>query len=255
MASHRRAEQHGASLPPEADDLSLQGHWARHPLADEHAVLLDEVRFRERAVRGALGAGRWPAGELDALVAYLRYEVLDQAVTEERLLFPQARNGVADSRIHGLTDDHVRIRDLTGQLAGAADADGSDREPGVLVGLLDDLEELLEHHMHTEQAVLSAATSDGVEALRQPFRCHRWFPLTEGPELDLDVLPWAFAHQAALERLSRLRPGESVRVRSGSELQSLWSTLAWRQPGEFGWAYLEEGPERWRAEITRRAPN
>jgi uncharacterized protein (DUF2249 family) len=220
-------------------------------LAEEHAVLLHEVRLRERAVRSALGTGRWPDGEIDGLVAYLRYEVLDQAANEELLLFPLTSGGFADSRVHGLVQDHVHLRDVTDQLAAAGTADD---DPGILVELLDHLEEFLDRHMRTEQAVLAPATTDGVESLRHPFRCHLWFPLTDGSEFDLDVLPREFAHRAALERLSRLRPGMHLLLRSSSEMESLWNVLACRQPGEFGWAYLEEGPEQWRAEVTRRTP-
>ena len=106
--------------------------------------------------------------------------------------------------------------------------------------------------MRMEQAVLAIATSDGVESRRHPFRCHLWFPMTEGPEVDLDALPREFAHRAALERFSRLRAGERLLVTSELELESLWSVLACRRPGEFGWRYLEEGPQRWRVEVTRR---
>ncbi|MBB3084401.1 uncharacterized protein (DUF2249 family) [Geodermatophilus sabuli] len=213
-------------------------------------MLMQEVRHRERAVRAALGAGRWPDREIGALVSYLRYEVLDQAANEERLLFPLTSEGLAGKQVHGLVEDHVRLRDLTDHLV-AADAP---RDLGALVELLDDVEELLDRHMRTEQALLATTTTDGVEAHRRPFRCHLWFPLTEGPELDLDVLPPEYAHRAALERFSRLRPGECLRVRSGRELGTLWSALACGRPGEFGWAYLREGPDQWRAEVTRRVP-
>jgi uncharacterized protein (DUF2249 family)/hemerythrin-like domain-containing protein len=221
-------------------------------LVEEHAVLLDEVRRRHGAVLVALNAGRWPRAELAALVAYLRYEVLDQAATEERLLFPAARPGSTDDRVHGLAVEHGRIRDVTDRLAdlaGVDDALGA-REP--LVDLLDGLDGLLETHMRTEQSVLTAAP--GVESLRWPFRCHLWFPITEGPEFDLDDLPRASAHSAALDRLSRLRPGESVLVCCQDDLQSLWVALSRAHPGEFGWVCLDEGPAVWRARITRRAP-
>jgi uncharacterized protein (DUF2249 family)/hemerythrin-like domain-containing protein len=254
MVPLRNAERQAPPPPPELDEHSPQ-HWVgEHPLADEHAVLLHEVRNRERAARAALGAGRWPHDEIDGLVNYLRYEVLDQAVTAERLLFPLAEEGLADSRIHQLVDDHVHLRDLTDQLANVVTANGRQTEPGDLVDLLDALDEFLDRHMRTEQALLSATTSAGVESLRQPFRCHLWFPLTEGPEVDLDILPREFAHRALLERFSRLRPGERLLVRSSRELDGLWNVLSCGRPGEYGWAYLEEGPERWRAEVTRRAP-
>ena len=248
-------ERQAPPPPPELDEHSSRDkHWVgAHPLADEHAVLLHEVRTRGGRVRAALSEGRWPDNEVAGLVDYLRYEVLDQAVTTERLLFPLIGKGLADSRVHRLVDDHLRLRDLADQLANVATANGARSEPDDLVELLDALDEFLDRHMRTEESLLSGTTSAGVESLRRPFRCHLWFPLTEGPEVDLDVLPREFAHRAALERFSRLRPGEKLLLRSNRELDGLWNLLSSGRPGEYGWAYLEEGPERWRAELTRRA--
>ena len=249
-------ERQAPPPPPDLDEQSTRDkHWVgEHPLADEHAVLLHEVRTRGRTIRAALSEGRWPDREVARLVDYLRYEVLDQAVTAERLLFPLVGKGRADSAIHQLLDDHVHLRDLADELANAAPAEGVRSEAGDLVQLLDALDEFLDRHMRTEEALMSGTTSAGVESLRRPFRCHLWFPMTEGSEVDLDVLPPEFAHRAALERFSRLRPGEKVLLRSSRELDGLWNVLSCGRPGEYGWAYLEEGPERWRAELTHRAP-
>jgi uncharacterized protein (DUF2249 family) len=223
-----------------------------HVLADEHAVLLQEVRQRERLVRGALGAGRWPAAEIDRLVSYLRFEVLDQTVEEERLLFRSTDGGLADPGISRLVAEHVALRDLTDRLAAMSGAGSDPGDLRQLVDLLDDLEELLVLHMRAEEAVLSAATTDGVESRLRPFRCHTWFPVTEGPEIDLDALPRGYADRAALERFSRMRPGEQLLLRASWDLDGLAGLVARAWPREFGWACLEAGPDRWAAEVVRR---
>jgi uncharacterized protein (DUF2249 family)/hemerythrin-like domain-containing protein len=236
-----------------AGPVSLDHAVDDHVLADEHAVLLDEVRRRERLVRAAIGAGRWPAEKVDGLVAYLHFEVLDQAVTEERLLFPLADGGFANPRVRRLVAEHVELRDLTNRLGATAGAAPGERDLRLLVDLLDDLEELLVDHMPTEQAVLRQATPHGVESLRRPFRCHTWFPVTEGPDIDLDTLPRDHADRATLERLSRMHPGERLLLRAGWNLDGLAGLVGRAWPHEFGWACLESGPEQWRAEVTRRA--
>ena len=256
MVLPRNVERQAPPPPPALDQHSApHEHWVGvHPLADEHAVLLHEVRTRGRAVRAALSEGRWPDHEVAGLVNYLRYEVLDQAVTTERLLFPLARKSLAGVDVHRLVDDHVHLRDLADRLANVATANGDHSGAGDLTALLGDLDEFLVRHMRAEEALLSGTTTAGVESMRQPFRCHLWFPLTEGPEVDLDDLPQEFARLAALERFSRLRQGERLLVASSFELDGLWNALSSGRPGEYGWAYLEEGPEHWRAEVTRRAP-
>jgi uncharacterized protein (DUF2249 family)/hemerythrin-like domain-containing protein len=250
------AERQAPPPSPELDQHSPPDeHWVGdRPLADEHAVLLREVHTRGRAIRTALSEGRWPDHDVAGLLDYLRYEVLDQAVTTERLLFPLVTEGLANSGIRQLVADHVQLRELTDRLADVATATGDPKARDDLANLLLALDEFLVRHMREEEALLSTTTSSGVESLRQPFRCHLWFPLTEGPDVDLDALPREFAHRAVLERFSRLRLGERLLVRSSRELEGLWNVLSCGRPGEYAWAYLEEGPNRWRAEVTRRAP-
>ena len=56
-------------------------------LPDEHALLLEQVAMRAKDLLTAIADDRWPARELQALVGYLRAEVLRQASDQERL-FP-----------------------------------------------------------------------------------------------------------------------------------------------------------------------
>jgi uncharacterized protein (DUF2249 family) len=226
---------------------------SRHTLADEHAELLAEVEARGQQALAALAEERWPDAEIQGLVGYLRYEVLDQAVNEERLLYPLTTAGYGDERIRQLVEDHSRLRDATDALAIAVAADVSHRDAERLAAALEDLRRNLERHLVNEQEVLSTATDSGIDPLRRPFRSHEWFSLTEGSVLDLDRLPREFALDAAIERLIRMRPGERLEVRSGSPLEPLEQLFERRRmPGAYGWVYIHEGPERWGATITRR---
>jgi uncharacterized protein (DUF2249 family) len=221
-------------------------------LSREHAELLREVHDRALAVRDALPAQGWPTA-LGRLVTYLRYEVLDQAVHEERLLYPLGTEGRrSDPRLVELAWDHVRLRDLTDALAARAQT----RDARGIAEFLDALTTTLEEHLADEEDVLSGAGAAGVGAMRHPVRRHEWFPLTEGPVLDMDRLPLGFAVPAVVERLARMRVSERLEIRSRRPLEPLSLALARRgMSGDFGWSYLREGPETWAAAITRRAPS
>lgn len=220
-------------------------------LADEHAALQQELDKREHRVLDALDSGRWPTDEIRRLLDYLRYELLDQAVHEERLLYPLTPDGFADPRIQQLVDDHVALLDLADRLATLIEDEAGD--PEQLTSTIAELKERLARHLADEQEVLQPVSETGVGAVRQPFRSHEWFPLTEGRVVDMDRLPRAFAHSAVLDRLARMRPGECVEIASGERLQTLQHLLSRRgMSGTYGWAYLEEGPQRWRAEVSRR---
>lgn len=219
-----------------------------HGLADEHAVLQQELERRGQLLLQVLDAGEWPAEEIQRLLDYLRYEVLDQAVHEERLLYPLTEEGLTGPRIHQLVDDHARLRELANRLAAASACDEKDTER--LRATVRELCERLDRHVRREQGVLS---DTGIESVRQPFHSHEWFVLTEGSTLDMDRLPDDWRQSAVLDRLSRMRSGESLELISGRPLQPVHALLVRRgMSAGYGWVYVEEGPRRWRAEVTRR---
>ena len=220
-------------------------------LACEHAELLREVLSRTAAVREALAAEQPPATALARLVGYLRYEVLDQTVHEERLLFPLGAEGRrGDPHLVQLAEDHVRLRDLTDVLALAARNGDASGVPAAL----DALTTTLGRHLTDEEDVLSGAARTGIESLREPARRHEWFPLTEGPVLDMDRLPAGSAIPAAMDRLARMRTHESIEIRSSRPLGPLFAALYRRGMSiDLGWSYLREGPDRWAASVSRRA--
>lgn len=224
-------------------------------MAGEHAILLQQVGRYEDQVLRVLDGGGWPQQELRELSDYLRYELLDQAVQEERLLFPLADGGFSNVDVQRLIGDHVALRSAADQLAEAVAAGPREQDADRLTDFLRSLRQLLDRHLAHEQRVLGAVTPEGVEQRRQPRWSRELYQLTAGPVLDLDVLPAEFTSRAAMERLARLAPGEAVEVRSSTALSVLRALVANRWGADYGWSCLEEGPHRWRAEIVRRRPD
>lgn len=233
-------------------DTTTSSSAPRHTLAMEHADLLREVDARRERVLATLDRGQWPRAEIEALLGYLRYELLDQAVHEERLLYPLTETGFADARVRELTTDHARLRDCADALAAAAACDNRDSQR--LTTILSDLHERLTQHLRREREVLSPATDSGIEQLRRPYRSHGWYALTEGSEVDLDRLPRGFAVAAVMDRLTRLRPAEGLELSSSHALTPVRDLIVRQEmAADYGWEYLDEGPQRWRAAITRRS--
>lgn len=222
-------------------------------LVDEHRTLWHEIEVRREAVLQALGDGDWPVPQLSGLVGYLRFELLDQAVNEERLLFPPASGREPDPGVARLLEDHVALRDATDALAGLATLPADARDPARVVRLLDELQEILDRHLEAEEATLAPLGAWGISATRRPFRAHQWYRLTEGPVVDADALPREVATDLVLERLIRMHPGEQVEIRSAARLRDLEGAFRRRgMTADYGWAVDEEGSGCCRVSITRR---
>ena len=109
--------------------------------------------------------------------------------------------------------------------------------------------------MRAEEETLAAGRAPGsvpaTDALgRHP---HQWYPLTEGRVSDLDALPLGQAVAAAVDRLLRLRRGEQIELRSGTDISPVWREMHQLSPGRYRFAMLQEGPDRWRMQVTRRS--
>jgi uncharacterized protein (DUF2249 family) len=217
-------------------------------LAEEHALLRKQVAVRAGDVLTAIDGGRWPAQELRALVGYLRAEVLRQAADQE-WLFPAHQPGEDFAR---LVRDHVRLRAATEVLEQAASGEGTS-SLAQLAAATRDLLAQLEHHLAAEEQVLTAGRPGTPPGVSPAGRRHEWYPLTEGPVVDLDVLPSGQAAGAAVDRLLRLRPREQVELRSSRDPWPIWQQMNDLYPDRYGFVYLQEGPERWRVQVTCRA--
>jgi uncharacterized protein (DUF2249 family) len=221
-------------------------------LAGEHALLLAQVTLRARDVLTATAGGRWPARELRAVAGYLRAEVLHHAEDEEWLLFPARHAPAAFAR---LGRDHVHLRAHVEALERAADGTGTHSRTEVATLTRDLLAEFKRHLAAEEAALTSARAPDQVPATTSPgTRQHGWYPLTEGPVIDLDALPADEMCDAAVDRLRRLRAGEQVELRSCRDTIEIWQRMDQLDSGSYGFYYLQDGPDEWRVQVTRRPP-
>ncbi|MGH3399526.1 MAG: hemerythrin domain-containing protein [Streptosporangiaceae bacterium] len=219
-------------------------------LADEHAVLLAQVAVRADDVVAAIADGRWPARELQGLAGYLRAEVLRQAGDEEWLLFPASHPAPGFAR---LERDHDRLRAGTEVLEQAAGGTGLHSRAQVAAVARDVLAQLELHLAREEQVLAAADAPDQVPATTEPgSRQHGWYPLTEGPVIDLEALPPGEKTDAAAARIMRLHAGEQVELRSASDPAPVWRRVDQLSPGGYGFAYLQDGPAQWRIQVTRR---
>jgi hypothetical protein len=123
-------------------------------LADEHGLLLRQVAARAEELLAVTSSGGWPGPELEALLTYLRVEVLRQAHDEERLLFP---TGASSPALERLGRDHTVLHLLTETLAAAGNH--RPRVPAELAATTGELVAHLERHLGDEEAVL--ARDDG----------------------------------------------------------------------------------------------
>ena len=71
------------------------------------------------------------------------------------------------------------------------------------------------------------------------------------PLIDVRTIPPRERHPRIFGMLGALIPGTSLLITSDHDPMPLYRQLATNFPGQFGWDYLERGPEVWRVEIDR----
>ena len=220
-------------------------------LADEHVLLLAEIRTRADAVLRQVAAGGPATAELRALVDYLHLEVLRQVADEEWLLYRSARHAAAE--LDRLRHDHLDLRLTVDRLTQAA-TNPAALTAGALTATVRDLLQRVETHLADEEAVLATSAADPPSTASLGSQPHEWYALTAGPVVDLDRLPGAHGADAVVDRLLRLRVGERVELRSATDPGPLWRRVWLTDPGGFGVTYLHKGAPQWCVEIVRRPP-
>jgi uncharacterized protein (DUF2249 family) len=70
--------------------------------------------------------------------------------------------------------------------------------------------------------------------------------------LDVRVLPPPRRHALIFGRLAKLLAGEAITLVNDHDPKPLHYQLEATQSGQFGWDYLEQGPEAWRVRIAKK---
>ena len=234
-------------MPGHGQRTGSAGPTARPPLtlAEEHVLLLWQVAARGEELLTAAADGRWPGDELAALAGYAQAEVLRQMSDEEALLFPAAPARQAAA----LARDHARLRAAAEVLARVA-AGEQPMPPARVAAVARDFATQLKGHLRAEESLLAPRGVPGTTALGG--HPHQWYPLTEGPVVDLDALPDGQAVAAAVDRLLRMRRGEQVELQSSTGLDPVWREISRLSPDGYQFTALQDGPDRWRMQVTRR---
>lgn len=73
----------------------------------------------------------------------------------------------------------------------------------------------------------------------------------EKPLIDVRTIPPRERHPRIFGTLGALTPGQSLLITSDHDPMPLHRQLAMNFPDQFGWDYLQQGPDVWRVEISR----
>ncbi len=219
---------------------------------DTDAELLWQAAAHAEALLEVLADGEPVTAPLRPFLGYLREVVLARIGDEERAVLPALRGaGLSVADIDHLHEDHLALRAAIDKLAEAAAAP---QEPQVdqMAAVVRRLIVRLDEHPRGEAAALSALPGGYRPDDFGWAAAEHWSPLTEGPSIDLDLLRPDLAEDAVLTRLTQLRTGEQVQLRSRARPEHLWHRLQRRDPDGYAWAEDSHADNGWTAAIARR---
>lgn len=243
-----------------------------------HAVMAGRLQV---LVEGLLvevegGSAGAAATAREALVAWLRGDLLPHAAAEEKAMYPAA-HGTDRGRllVDGMLAEHVSIGALVDEVEQAATpvrAAAAARallamfeshlakenelvlpllaaDPAVSVAeLLGGMHELLgghdDHEDHAEQAERQGGCGGHCS-------CGE-VDSAEYPELDARTVPHAIRHATIFGALDGVAPGGGMVLVAPHDPLPLLAQLEERAPQRFEVSYLERGPEAWRIQLVRR---
>jgi uncharacterized protein (DUF2249 family) len=70
-------------------------------------------------------------------------------------------------------------------------------------------------------------------------------------QLDIRPVPPSQKHPLIVQTFDGLTAGETVQLINDHEPRPLFYQFQFERPGQFEWAYIEQGPTVWRVNITK----
>ena len=213
-----------------------------------------------------------------ALLSWLRDELVPHAAAEERTLYPAAAQ-IAEARllVEAMLEEHTLIHQLVADLERAED-------PVEAAGLARALETLFGSHLAKENDQLiptlvgspSYSVAEMLTGMHELLgghdehvgeHAHEAATETAGghqcacgghdeaglPELDVRVIPHAIRHATIFGALDGLRPGAGLLLVADHNPLPLLAQLEQRAPGGYAVDYREAGPEVWQLEMVRKS--
>ncbi len=229
-----------------------------------HQTLLEMVTKQVSALREGQ-----PETDPEALLTFLKDDLLPHAKGEERYLYPIIEPLL---KAHGkatatMSVDHEFIEDYIGQIEEAiqhlriARTEDHARLLHRLHLLTLQLEAILRVHLEKEERLylplfeqyLSEAEQqqvlDGMhEAYEEDTTGEA---VTVKMTLDVRQTPPPQRHPMIFQTFGALKPGEAFILVNDHDPKPLYYQFEYERKGQFTWEYLERGPEVWRVRIGR----
>ncbi len=244
---------------------------AADKVEQHHAEMAGRLALLTGSVLAAAGSGNVTESR-DALLGWLRTDLVPHAMAEEKTLYPAAAE-LQETRllVEAMLVEHTLIHRLVADLEAANTpvetaavakalqtvfdchlAKENDQLIPTLVGsakysvaeMLDGMHELLGGH--------EAGATAEVAASAGGHQCGCGGHDEAGmPELDTRTIPHAIRHATIFGALEGLRPGSGLLLTANHDPLPLLAQLHQRAPGSFDVAYVERGPELWKLEFSR----
>lgn len=226
-----------------------------------HEELEASLSSRVDAVLTAARDGQPYEPAVAELNALLATDVLPHARAEEDVVYPVAANGRLQVLVAGMLYEHEALLALATELGDArtaVDAAGVARAlREVFIGHVRRENELLIPALAADRTVDLFGLLPELErrflAYRAPARPLQVAGPPPGPNGELDVrpVPRRSRHDLVFQRFAATAPGEAMILVNDHEPKHLHRQFQAERAGEFGWDYLETGPDVWRVRISR----